>query len=58
MFGQALTIYHPFVNKDSIGDFGICTSCGYAFNTAETEMQIKVVTPVSAFDLWRAKHQY
>ncbi len=47
----------PFVDKDNIGVLGICSGGGYAFNAAETEMRIKAVATVSAFDLGRARRQ-
>lgn len=47
----------PFVDKDNIGVLGICAGGGYAFNAAETEMRIKAVAAVSAFDLGRARRQ-
>lgn len=36
---------------------GICVGDGYAFNAAETEMRIKAIAAVSAFDLGRARRQ-
>lgn len=47
----------PFIDKDNIGVLGICAGGGYAFNAAETEMRIKAVATVSAFDLGRARRQ-
>ena len=47
----------PFVDKDNIGVLGICSGGGYAFNAAETEMRIKAVATVSAFDIGRARRQ-
>lgn len=47
----------PFVDKDNIGVLGICAGGGYAFNAAQTEMRIKTIATVSAFDLGRARRQ-
>ena len=47
----------PFVDKDNIGVLGICAGGGYAFNASETEMRIKAIATVSAFDLGRARRQ-
>ena len=47
----------PFIDKNNIGVLGICAGGGYAFNAAETEMRIKAVATVSAFDLGRARRQ-
>ena len=47
----------PFIDKDNIGVLGICAGGGYAFNAAETEMRIKAIATVSAFDLGRARRQ-
>lgn len=47
----------PFIDKKNIGVLGICAGGGYAFNAAETEMRIKAIATVSAFDLGRARRQ-
>ncbi|MCM1512412.1 MAG: hypothetical protein NC112_04795 [Oxalobacter formigenes] len=46
----------PFIEQGNIGVLGICAG-GYAFHAAETEMRIKAVATVSAFDLGRARRQ-
>lgn len=47
----------PFIDKNNIGVLGICAGGGYAFNAAETDMRLKAVATVSAFDLGRARRQ-